>query len=646
MAVAAVVAAFSSAQTAGAEYHESDDCWTFGGMDQLNPGFGPGLCCRPQPCGLKSCWHPPEFTYHFCCREPACRPSVVTDIQGALELAVAALPNTNASNMAFRAAPEAFRAILRRGLHGLRLTMTQGAQDCPCAVAYAVAVLLDPTSSKFAGHLLTPAWFALGLTWSEIVDQGWGPLFGWLAQNNGSSGRHSSVDLAQRPLSTAVEEEQERARAVANDYGEGDGAFSAFTARMRTAGLWGRIWRQVSADLEARRRGHKCVAAADGDAHGRWGACTPWSYTADADFTSPAPGVGARGSSTPVAVCVLGAPRNVLPTYNHIRENVLKTLGADAFLYVPFSRRLTRTLEAELTKIGPVVTAIVVPDVDREGMQARIVNDLSDPQLAKLYATVPGPWRAPLFDQMGSSMWGYFAQHVCKRMVEAYEEQRQLLYDWVVFARADLYWTHRHPPIGTMTPGFVYVPFGQDNSRYAHGPEPGLNDRHAVVSRSLMQGYFGRWDDLRSGDAYRYLEKIAQGEHPINTEQYLLLHLRYHKVPVRRFPPIAFVTQCAEGPQCQHLYKGTDLHKREWLSSAKYWSELIEVRRTIHDGDVKADKPMSGWIWVPLRPHAPLAPAVNKPWELWGVDLACCSTRSGPVSCYRWFFFRRCQSLA
>lgn len=124
--LATTLAAMSA--SAGVVYNEADDCWTFGGMDTLNPGFGPGLCCRPQPCGLKECWKPPEFTYHFCCQEPACRPSVVGDLQRALGVAVATLPNENASKVAFRAAPEAFRLLLRRGLRGLRLSLARGLQ--------------------------------------------------------------------------------------------------------------------------------------------------------------------------------------------------------------------------------------------------------------------------------------------------------------------------------------------------------------------------------------------------------------------------------------------------------------------------------------------------------------------------------------
>mmetsp|Transcript_108150 Transcript_108150/g.305767 ORF Transcript_108150/g.305767 Transcript_108150/m.305767 type:complete len:273 (-) Transcript_108150:178-996(-) len=272
---------------------------------------------------------------------------------------------------------------------------------------------------------------------------------------------------------------------------------------------------------------------------------------------------------------------------------------------------------------------------------------------------------------MGSSMWGYHMQHACRRMVEAYEEQRGgQRYTWVVFARADLYWVHEHPPLGAMDPGFVYVPYGQDNSHYFHGPLPGLNDRHAVVPRPLLGGYFGRWEALGTGAAWRYLQVVAEGGDPINTEQYLLLHLRANGVPVRRFPPVAFTVHCAEGPQCQHLYRATNIGRQQWTQTAKYFTELIEVRRTINDGLHNVNRHKEGWIWAPLKPPYPLNPGSwerprrrrsgpvrrppepfprergAEPWELQGLDLVCCLSRSGPVSCRRWDFLRRCHCLA
>merc|ERR1712107_153348 len=198
-----------------------------------------------------------------------------------------------------------------------------------------------------------------------------------------------------------------------------------------------------------------------------------------------------------------------------------------------------------------------------------------------------------------------------------------------IFARADLYWVHQHPPLEIMDPRFVYIPFGQDNSFYAHGSEYGINDRHAVVPRSWMRGYFGRWESLCNGDAWRYMESVAKAKLPFNTEQYLLLHLLANHVPIRRFPPVAFVVMCSEGPQCQHLFKGTTLRRQQWTFTAKYWSELIEVRRTLHDHETNRKRNLGGWIWTAMKPHAPIGPHNSNHWEYHGIDFSCCLSKSG-----------------
>mmetsp|Transcript_19044 Transcript_19044/g.62060 ORF Transcript_19044/g.62060 Transcript_19044/m.62060 type:complete len:687 (+) Transcript_19044:75-2135(+) len=648
------------------EAAESSECWTYGGGDQF--GLGPELCCGPAPCGQKNCWAPPEFQYFFCCEEPACRPAVITGVQRALAEAAAlgpALATRNASAVARGAAAEELQT-LRRRLRGLRLDRSNGGQDCNCAVAYAAALLLASggADDALANRAIRPSWLAEGISWHTIVADGWGALFAWLARPP-VSGSHpncaASSDIAPRPsaaprslehseslsLEALVDLAQERARKVAAEVGDGECALSTLVSSLRADGTFAELWGRIAADEAARRLGRKCVAVEDATGHAAWTSCSTWSYSIDADFSSPKAGVGTRQGAV-AAVCVVGAPRNVLDTFRSIRDNVLKVLHGDAFVYVPFGGSLTPHLERQLSRLGPIATAIAVPDVDQQGFEQRFLGELHDPRLAALYSQAPGPWRAPVFGQMGSSMWGYFHQDVCQRMVKAYEEQRgNLRYDWVVFARADMMWTHRHPPIYLLNPGFVHVPFGQDNSYYNHGPEHGLNDRHAIVPRHLVDGYFGRIQALRTGEAWGwYVERMATAGDLINTEQYLLIHLRACEVPIRRFPPVAFIVQCTEGPQCQHLYKGTNLGKQQWTQTAKYWTELIEVTRTTHDDFHGVHRPRHGWIWERERPYAALDPKVSNPWELHSLDFVCCTSRSGPVTCSRlWTFMKRCQCV-
>eukprot|EP00913_Durusdinium_trenchii_P015701 g14755.t1 len=79
------------------------------------------------------------------------------------------------------------------------------------------------------------------------------------------------------------------------------------------------------------------------------------------------------------------------------------------------------TFEEDLKGLGEAVTAILVPDVDRDTFEARVISELKDPKFRLFYGMAKGPWRAPLFRQMGSSMWGYHNQHGCRRMVESFE---------------------------------------------------------------------------------------------------------------------------------------------------------------------------------------------------------------------------------
>ena len=667
---------------------EHETCWTYGAIESRDPAFGRQGCCWPRPCGVPDCWSPPEFVYSFCCEEPACSDNVTQWIQRALRAAVASeLPFGNASRVAYRTSPSAFRAMLHGGLAGLQLWMSEGhlksigsqwnqtlpklGQSCECAVAYAAAVLLEPHGQVHRGEVesLTPTWFLQALKWSEVVNRGWGALFAWLrllptggrepsASAPRGVGRSSSVTTEPESLDQFLDKSQRAAQWFWDTQGaekrRGAG-FLEFVATMQSLGVWDRVWGRIWEELASRTHGRKCAAALDGrNDHGHgmpWSSCEPWEYSPDADYSSPEPlASGAAKPGSEVAACVLGAPRNIRDTYTRLRVNVLLELEADAFAFIPFAETFDRKLEWKMKLLGPVVTAIAVPDVDQEGMEARILGELQNEELARAALMAPGPWRAPVYGQMGSSMWGYHMQDVCVRMVQAYEGQRGREYKWVVLLRSDMMWSHRHPPVSLMDPGFVYVPFGQDNSFYNYGPEPGLNDRHAVVPRHLMRDYFGRWETLKTGEALLYMHQSLLNDTMINTEQYLLLHLRHQGVPVRRFPPVAFVVLCAPGPQCVHLYKGTNAGNRPWAYTAKYMTELFEVRRTLKDDEYgRVDRVKLGWIWHRLEPHTPLDrdhQDLARPWMWWGIDLGCCFTRSGPVSCYQWFFLKRCMSLA
>jgi len=394
-------------------------------------------CCRPKPCGQSECWVPPMYTYEFCCDEDACRNLAVEEVKHALDVTVESLPNENASSLAFRAAPQAFRKM-----RGLQAELSTADQACTCGIAFAVATLLwYPEDSAALDIAIKPRWFLEGMDWGRFVEEGWSSIFKWLdrfahvegkaAQNAVHSLYEEFEDLAERrrSLLKVVRLEQEEARRMwERESKASDLSISDVIRKLREQGVFQRVWRHVMVDLAWRQKGQKCAVGQGTESDGRWLACEPWEYHLTANFSSVLPSIESRdglvgdglGKSN-VAVCVLGAPRTVVKTYESIREKVVDTLKGDAFIYVPFSGTFTPALEEDLRALGRAVTAIVVPDVDRSTFEERTQREFYDPRLWMLYSKANGPWRAPMFRQMGSSMWGYHNQHCCRRMVESFE---------------------------------------------------------------------------------------------------------------------------------------------------------------------------------------------------------------------------------
>ena len=630
-----------------------EECW------REDPAGSQGTwakqCCLPTPCGQSSCWAFPTFTYEFCCDVDACQPSLIEEVKSALNLALASLPMgpSNASVRAFRTAPRAFRAMLK-----LKAELSGDHQSCQCALAYAAAVLLWIAEGSPKMAAIQARWFVHHIHWRTVVKTGWGGIFGWLDRFpafSASSPLTEVPDLGQRQkaLMEVIEAEQAEAQkiwATLEDQDDQIPDFPSLLTALRKHGVFRRLWRQLEADLTWRKHGQKCVVL-ETDQLASW-KCEPWKYHINASYASMLPryhGVKDLGKSK-VAVCVLGAPRTVIKTYSSIRHQLVEALKGDAFVYVPFQGIFTPALEDDLLELGPVVTAILVPDVNESVFEARVIDELKDRQLYGLYGEAEGPWRAPLHQQMGHSMWGYHNQHGCRRMVESYESQRGWKYEWIVFARAEMYWISKHPPLEVLDPTFVHIPWGQDNSNYDHNPLWGINDRHAVVPKRWFRAYFNRYQSILDGSAWRYLAKVAKAKYAMNTEQFLLLHLQAHQVPIRRFPPVAFLSHCTAGPQCKHLYKGTDLGQQRWTAPYKYYSEAIEVRRTTVDDVHKLGRLESGWIWTAVWPHTlSIWGSVQTAWdhgdchELVSAEVVCGLNRHGPISSLRWIFFKRCE---
>ena len=120
-------------------------------------------------------------------------------------------------------------------------------------------------------------------------------------------------------------------------------------------------------------------------------------------------------------------------------------------------------------------------------------------------------------------------------------------FDRIIHTRLDLQWLRPHPPLRLLSAAAAWVPTGEDY----YG---GLNDRHAVLSRSAAEIYFGRWDALLDGSVMRIEPQLARGrvEHgaAMSNEHLLAATLRHARVPLRRFPAIAHLRCCDGKAMC------------------------------------------------------------------------------------------------
>jgi hypothetical protein len=106
-------------------------------------------------------------------------------------------------------------------------------------------------------------------------------------------------------------------------------------------------------------------------------------------------------------------------------------------------------------------------------------------------------------------------------------------YERIVFSRLEFWWLRPHPPLRLLHPSVVWLPSGEDY----YG---GVNDRHAVLNRSAAQVYLGRWRAILSGDVMRWYPHLTRGD-----ESYVLSLLRFHQLPISRFPSVAALGCCS-----------------------------------------------------------------------------------------------------
>eukprot|EP00906_Rhabdomonas_costata_P031975 RCo045092 len=251
----------------------------------------------------------------------------------------------------------------------------------------------------------------------------------------------------------------------------------------------------------------------------------------------PGPSVW-EGSAEPlreVAVCVL-AHRATQESVANVISNVVAILSADFFVYHGSTPgpggTLSATLRSVLSKAATVLRT--EPQLTPQQFTAKLQRSPSAAQ----FRWLSGNALSPAFGARGGALFTYFAQSQCLKMIRAHElstARRGQKYVWVVWSRLDMVWLHPHPPVGVLDPRKVWIPSGQDYFG-------GLNDRHAVCSRTAAEVYFRRWESLLSGAAAPSL-CVAQS----NSERFLRFHLHFAGLPVARFPAVAFLLCCGAG---------------------------------------------------------------------------------------------------
>merc|ERR1711879_355066 len=121
------------------------------------------------------------------------------------------------------------------------------------------------------------------------------------------------------------------------------------------------------------------------------------------------------------------------------------------------------------------------------------------------------------------------------------ELERGRPYEWVIISRTDFRWMAPHPPLELLTDeDAVYIPSGSDW-------EGGINDRHVVMRRRFAEAYMSGWKLITEGKAKEVMLSTlgsmkVMGYPGPNTENYLKARLAHYRIPVERFPNVAYLT--------------------------------------------------------------------------------------------------------
>ena len=178
----------------------------------------------------------------------------------------------------------------------------------------------------------------------------------------------------------------------------------------------------------------------------------------------------------------------------------------------------------------------------------------------------------------------------CLDAIVAAETRHGMPYSRVVHSRIEYAWLHPHPPLEFLDDAYVWLPSGEDYGG-------GFNDRHAVLSRSAANVYFGtRWDAILSGEVMR-IDPQLRGGHVLNAlaiqgDYYVRSVLGANGLHVQRFVNVQAL-RCCTGPCFT-----TACYKRV-LPTANGVSVLLEAVRHIDSSQALLGGDANGTATLP-----------------------------------------------
>lgn len=138
--------------------------------------------------------------------------------------------------------------------------------------------------------------------------------------------------------------------------------------------------------------------------------------------------------------------------------------------------------------------------------------------------------------RFGSGLCQMYSHRQCHAMIVDYEAKRGMQYGRIVYSRPDFQWIAPHLPLDMLPEMELWIADGEDNG--------GLNYRHWVMPRAMMDILLTAWDRVLDGSAARWFRSLPPPGLPwLSTEIFLeMMLLNFGMLGlVRRLPVAAFV---------------------------------------------------------------------------------------------------------